>query len=318
MLLRLFSLSLLCMLAFNPVAAQQNLVPNPSFEEYTDCPQDVGEFSKVEKWKNYRGSPDYFNTCSDTFASVPCNRLSCQVASSGNAYGGLFGLNFNNSYREIVGVQLAEPLIIGQTYYVSFKTSAVYGGYYGIFWFSNKLGAKFSTQEYSENNPVPINNFAHIYSEDIISDTSNWTTIQGTFIADAAYSHVMIGNFYDNQNTDTLATINISLGAYYYVDDVCVTTNPSGCSFLSNLNSIEDDTYSILPNPASDKISIKYKYGFMPNVLLYDATGRFITNLADQNMTESIIDVSQCASGVYYLILTRGETKITKKIFIHH
>jgi len=298
--------------------AQQNLVPNPSFEEYTDCPQEVGEFSKVEKWKNFRGSPDYYNTCSDTFASVPCNRLSCQVASSGNAYGGLFGLNFNNSYREIVGVQLSEPLIIGQTYYVSFKTSAVYGGYYGIFWFSNKLGIKFSTQEYSENNPVPINNFAHIYSEDIISDTSNWTTIQGTFIADAAYSHVMIGNFYDNQNTDTLAVINISLGAYYYVDDVCVTTNPSGCSFTSNLSNTANDQFVVYPNPVSERFYIEHTYHGMPNILMYDITSRLVPISVKHKIALTEIDVSHLQSGLYYLRIESQGFTTTKEVVVHH
>ena len=69
---------------------------------------------------------------------------------------------------------------------------------------SNKLGAKFSTVSYSYSNPIQINNFAHVYSDSVIKDTTSWTLIKGEFTADSAYQYISIGNFFDDINTDTI------------------------------------------------------------------------------------------------------------------
>ena len=40
----------------------QNLVPNPSFEDYTSCPTSVAQITLATPWVTpTTGSPDYFN-----------------------------------------------------------------------------------------------------------------------------------------------------------------------------------------------------------------------------------------------------------------
>lgn len=47
--------------------AQVNLVPNPSFESYSTCPDGSSQLYKATPWFNPAlGSPDYFNVCFDT------------------------------------------------------------------------------------------------------------------------------------------------------------------------------------------------------------------------------------------------------------
>ena len=49
---------------------------------------------------------------------------------------------------------------------------------------SNNLGMLFSTNSYSETNPVPVNNFAQFNWPFVVEDTLDWKLISGSFIAD--------------------------------------------------------------------------------------------------------------------------------------
>ena len=317
-MLRFVLFCFMCSAFASKTFAQQNLVPNPSFEEYADCPSQIDEFYVVKNWKNFRSTPDYFTLCADSFGTVPCNRAGCQEPATGDAYSGIYGYSYPETYREIIGVQLHDPLIVNQIYYVSLKVSPGFGNYIGIRWFSNKLGVKFSTQAYSANTPVPINNFAHIYINDIISDTAVWTSIHGTFVADSAYSYLMIGNFFDNANTDTLKDGASSLGAYYYIDDVCVTTNSSGCTFTSLSDNIAIDQYIVYPNPVSERFYIDIHNHGMPNILMYDITSRLVPISVKHKKALTEIDVSHLQSGLYYLRIESQGFTTTKEVVVHH
>ena len=79
---------------------------------------------------------------------------------------------------------------------------------------------------YSRFIPAPIDNFSHIHSTAIITDSTAWTKISGTFIADTTYKYLILGNFYNNANTNTSGCINVNVDeAYYYVDQVSVSAD---------------------------------------------------------------------------------------------
>lgn len=316
---------------FKTIFCQINLVPNGSFEEYDTCPSQALEFG-VESWSRYRESADYFNVCanSDTLShpcnlwggcfSVPCNVWGCQEPSTGNGYAGVVGFQiFNPIYREIFGTQLIEALTVGQTYYVSFKASPGYGRYFGTKWFSNKLGVKFSINEYNLSNPPPIDNFAHLYTNDIISDTLNWTTISGTFIADAPYEYIMLGNFFDDEHTDTLNSgYNNPNYSYYYIDDVCVTTNPAGCDFTSGIAEMAGNNVTVYPNPATNVLHISYLDASNPDISIFDITGKSVVANVKYGNGLFTVDTSSLPSGMYFLKIKEESTTITKKFIINH
>jgi len=312
-----FLFAIICVVSY----AQINLVPNPSFEEYLECPNEVGEFDGfLRQWQVYRNTPDYFNRCSvDTFVTVPCNRLGCQEPATGEGHAGVYGLGIADSYREVIGIQLTEALITGQTYYVSFKASPGYGRYIGMKWFSNKLGVKFSMTEYDVNNPAPIDNFSHIYSEQIISDTSAWTTVYGSFITDTSYRYIMLGNFFDNDHTDTLTNNEFNtLGAYYYIDDVCVTTIPEGCNFISSISEMIKKNIAVYPNPATDVLHVKYSGTSNLDISIFNIMGESIVANVSYSNNIFMVDVSNISSGTYFLKIRDKSTSISKKIFINH
>src|SRR5260221_14559404 len=88
------------------------------------------------------------------------------------------------------------------------------------------MGVMFSTVPYDIFNPTPMTNNATLYTNSIINDTVNWTMIFGSFIADSAYNYIILGNFFDNNHTDTLMiTTGFFNASYYYLDDICVSTD---------------------------------------------------------------------------------------------
>src|SRR5690606_1785401 len=103
----------------SPTQAQQNLVPNGSFEEYWECPTandlNDGQFEKVKYWwKPTMGTSDYFNRCNNGIVGVPNNFWGHQEPYSGNGYVGLVPISINSlgnidSY-EYIQTQLTKSL----------------------------------------------------------------------------------------------------------------------------------------------------------------------------------------------------------------
>ena len=186
--------------------AQVNLVPNPSFEETDSCPNYLGEIENAIGWWSSKPSPDYFHSCGAQSLSIPYNNFGYQDVVDGNAYAGFWAYGFGNA-RECISTELNEPMVIGKRYIFSVNVNRA-DFYSHPFLYPNascnKLGVIFSTEEFNLNNPIPINNWAHIYSDSVIQDTINWITIQGSFISDDFYSYINIGNFFDDNHTDIL------------------------------------------------------------------------------------------------------------------
>lgn len=68
---------------------QMNLVPNPSFEDYMQCPTAYDQIDRATGWSTYSESTDYFNSCSNLTSSgvgVPFNSWGQQWAKGGSGY----------------------------------------------------------------------------------------------------------------------------------------------------------------------------------------------------------------------------------------
>ncbi|MCE9539031.1 MAG: hypothetical protein K8R85_07425 [Bacteroidetes bacterium] len=80
----------------------QNLVPNPSFEQYSSCPNTECGISLAAGWYSAGYTPDYYNSCGSPSGpfefGVPQNAVGYQHPASGNAYVGIatWGGGFEN------------------------------------------------------------------------------------------------------------------------------------------------------------------------------------------------------------------------------
>ena len=300
----------------------QNLVLNPSFENYTSCPTgSTNDISKAIGWSSYNQTPDYFNLCSSSASNgvgIPSNWAGHQFSHTGNAYSGIIIFDKAGFYREAIGSQLAMPLIIGQKYYVSFYTCLTIKTPNNAF-AANNLGAKFTNSTYSANAPNQIssNNTAQMSCNTTITDTTNWVQVTGSFIADSTYQYIAIGNFFDDAHTDTSRRENMTLPiyAYYYIDDVCVSTDSVYANtWATGIKShTESEQISIYPNPAQNSLHITISNDQTAEIKIYDVLGKEVINTKTQE-----IDVSSLQNGIYFIQAKTSEGILSKKVVVQH
>lgn len=298
---------------YSQICIAQNLVPNPSFEDTVVCPDNYDECNYAVGWDSYRFSPDYFNSCNSNVVAVPLNDFGFQYARSGNAYAGFVSFQRSVFYRESLGAQLAQPLTIGQQYYVSFYVSMAARNIVQVNIATNKIGIKFSSIPYSTNSPISIDNSANIFSNNVINDTINWIKVAGSFIADSSYKYLSIGNFFtDSATSYTLNDVNAEF-AYYYVDDVCVSTDSIICNGNTGIIRKVDYSFHIINNFSNGIIYYINNSNKYAEVIIYSSIGKLISTILLKDQ-KGIIDFTNYSSGTYLLIINHNGMVSHKKV----
>ena len=327
-LIKIFFLFVLAVILQINNANAQNLVPNPSFEEYDYCWPEIGAIMK--DWDSYSGSPDYFHVCVNSQFGVPNNSFGYQEpVSGGAAYCGIYVYNNylwspnpDTTYREMIGAELLSPLIIGRKYYISFNVSL--SSY--DFCASNNIGVLFSTTPHIDTSQTfstwIIQNYSHINNYTIITDTINWNTVRGDFVADSAYRYIIVGNFFNNYNTDILITNNDSnCQIYYYIDDVCVSEDSTECDFLLQNTIVNSQSQvKIYPNPTEKYFNIDIqKLNNKENVHfeLYNAIGKLVL-FKVLTATSTEVNTEYLKTGVYFIKIYIGDKLFVRKLFINN
>lgn len=210
-----------------PVGAQ-NLVPNPGFESYHQCPPYLGQIHEAVGWDSpNNNTTDYFHRCSPVAdgAGVPVNRVGEQTPAEGDAYAGIRTWipagNQYPVYREYLCTELAEALRAGQPYSISCMVSLAETSTHT----SDDIGIYLSN--------VPFDN-ERVYSYppalrppegQLIANTASWTRITGTYIAQGGERFLILGNFLDDAQMTRqrrLQTTDAQEMVYFYIDDVRV------------------------------------------------------------------------------------------------
>lgn len=286
----------------------QNLVLNPSLENYITCPG-FGQFSNtyINDWgKPSFGSTDYYR--------VGCPGIipTQQVPHTGIAYAGIIGYNFGAEYREYMTGTLSAPLIPGATYYCEFYVSLNDGYIQAI----KEIGAYFSVTP-----PGPYGNSLHIPVQPqvvnttiLLDDTSMWMRVSGYFLASGGEEYITIGNFFNDSNTTIMQVGNVgSYGSYYFVDDVWVSLSEG-----TGINEYKSDEIFMYPNPASGHLEITIPAEVRKSITnysieIFNSTGElvFIDDRELSNNTKLQIHDLPC--GVYFIILRSGEKLFGKK-----
>jgi hypothetical protein len=301
----IFTAALLC--CFCILCSAQNLVLNPSLENYITCPG-FGQFSNsyINDWdKPSYGSTDYYH---DSCAGIIPSQ---QIPRSGNAYAGIIGYNYGAEYREYMTGTLSSPLIPGAAYYCEFYVSLNDGYIQAI----RELGAYFSTAP-----PGPYSNALHIpltpqvmNTVTLLDDTAAWMRVSGYFIAAGGEQYITIGNFNDDTNTTVVQVGNIgSYGSYYFVDDVWLSLSEG-----TGISQEQDLMPEIFPNPVGKELkmkNVKFKTGTAVKISIYNLMGEIA--LAVDNVGDELrsIDVSSLRPGIYFVKITSGEKIVRKKI----
>lgn len=308
-------------------SAQTNLVFNPSFEDTVSCPTNSSQINYANGWGSYSLTPDYFNSCSayTSTVSVPTNFAGYQQPFQGEAYSGFIAYGSQlPDLREFIGGNLSGPLSIGTKYYISLKVSLALNP--PLFNCScNNIGVLLSTNAYGScNGCLPIPKNPHLNMTSKITDSLNWTLIMGSFVADSNYTHVIIGNFFKNNNTDTLIMdTSVKCGyAYYYLDELCISTDSLTCYDQIGIETFysANDEIKVYPNPAQNKAfyEINLKNEESGFVLLFDVLGKQIDEqklIPGANL--AVFDLTNVTGGIYfYKVLINAEIKSNNKLII--
>lgn len=300
------------------VKAQINLVPNPSFEDTINCPYQSGDIGKATGWTTLCGSPDFFNICNQYDWGVPNNIFGYQQAASGNAYAGFATYSSDSpESREFAACNLSIPLIIGTKYYISFKVALSLNSMSQTNYASDKIGATFTTGTYICNSLITNN--PPVFTDSIITDSLNWTRITGFFVADSAYTYLAIGNFFDDANTDTVKFFNdFSDNAYYYLDDVAVSTDSSFVYNYSYSTSITESNLqhqiTVYPNPANNFINIQSGFNAPFDIVIYNSNGQLLYTEQDVNTDNLQLDINPYNSGLLFIKITSQNNQFMYKL----
>ena len=299
-------------------------MPNPSFELNDTCPNNTGQIFHAVPWFSpTQGTPDYLNSCS-SFLGVPENLWGYQNAHSGNAYAGLFASMNDTSmgiynYREYVEVKLDSALTGGVKYFVSFYLSLSDSMNFA----TDRIGAYFSNDTVKNDSLYGYMLYQTAQVENpsgsFLTNKFTWTKISGSFIATGGEQFLTIGNFHNDFNTNTTPVGGASpvladwAGGYYYLDDVCVSTDSVFAATWTGIFHSNTTNIKIFPNPAStDFVVTNLPPHSMYNIV--DVMGKVIQS-GELTGLNSRISVSTFNNGVYFLLLNN---KYSFKIIINH
>ena len=209
------------------MSAQQNLVPNGSFEDYTVCPDNAGQVNNAKHWfdPTYTSS-DYYNACcSNNIAGVPNNFYGSKSAYDGNGMMGfaMFSGIFYPNSREYIAVKLLDKLDSNVNYcfscYISPSGDWKYAcNGFGIYLTDDTSGI----YNYSFNT---INYSPDFIDTTVFSNINEWKKIEMNFLNKKKNAiYLIIGNFYnDAEISNTILDSSALDISYYYVDKVRLT-----------------------------------------------------------------------------------------------
>lgn len=271
----------------------QNLVKNPSFEDYVNCPKKLGNLENdLVDWDlPTLGSTDYFNACSEAMGT-PKNFNGEQPAEFGVGYVGLY-LYGPDDYREYLQARLSKRLRKGAVYTLSFYVSLAERSDFAI----KEFGIQFSenpiqvattkvlSRMHLSKIPGDVSNTFEIRYSDFYSDDQAWVKVEKEFVANGTENYLIIGNFKDNKRTQTFKTKRKATeGSYYYLDMISLVASgnesvekeqavdeksvPYSINEVNTFNSLlfDFDSFVISPNAEFELMQVVSYLRANPNI----------------------------------------------------
>lgn len=311
-----YFICILFIVLFKTGWGQINLVPNPSFEMFSACPNSFGQITEAIDWFQPNtcylppnGSSDFFHSCNSTLITTMNTSFGFQnFHNGGDGHAGINFYNYVGDFNyEYLEVELIDSLEANKEYCIEFFVSLSNNSTYAI----DNIQCHFSSIQ-SSYCGLSLETFyltPHISNNTgIISDTVNWVSISGIYIANGGEKFLTIGNFTGSIGTDTLKINNNGgYSAYYYIDNVslylCEDTNNDSI-LISNVfspNADEINDLFLLENlPQGYEVIIYNRWGEIMQQFLHQGTETKNTWYWDGYTMAGL----SCPDGVYYYVIT--------------
>lgn len=301
----------LCFLTCSKMFSQVNYVTNGDFENISQCPDFYSQIQYAIGWTSPSlGTPDLLCSCNSSLNSTN-SVFGYQIPHSGNNCAAATFIDLNTppstvNFREYIQNQLTSTLTSNHTYTVSFYISLADNLKYS----TSRIGCYFSNQLISDNSNYLLSVTPQINNPlgNFVSDKINWVKIEANYVATGNENYLIIGNFFDDQNTDSLNSFTgSSNGVSYFIDDVSVID-----SSAIGINEINNNTnITIYPNPSNGNIQIdlrKLNENGDLQFVVYNTLG---VEIKKQQITANEItdvDLSDLANGTYlYKVFKDGK-----------
>lgn len=304
-----FFILLLCTIS---APGQINLVPNPSFEDTSNCPG-FQILNTSQPWYTPNlCTPDYYYSIHPTCGNSAFNNQNgYQLPKSGNAYIGLYLASGHT--REYIQTQLVQPLLNGETYEVELFISRA--NLYDLA--TDAFGIYFSNSILLDSSCFNLSNIPQIVNQagNLLSDSVNWMQIYGEYTAIGGEQFITIGNFNDSANTWLVDVDNPGEyhSSYYFIDDVSVILKDT----TQSVEEISIEFINIFPNPVNDLyLKLDVHTSLLDDLVmdLYDVQGKHINNFLITSPNQ-VIDIQTLSSGIY-IIKFHSRNMISTKYFI--
>jgi OmpA-OmpF porin, OOP family len=254
----------------------QNLVPNPSFEEFIDFNNSISS-----NWHKVQDSdtPDYFDLGNmHSFNNIFEKYQGGIQPKTGNCFVGIFCLRINperkiKNIREFIESPLSGTLEKDSLYKVTLALSLdaesnIAVKNFSIYFSNATLKISEKTNFYSIKPQV-------VFNSTFLDSVNGWMEVQSFYKSNGTENNITLGNFMQDRSTiikeihsrdnkgkkDKWNLVNKEKASYYYLDDVSVVkvhtlkdfvkanteVLPSNDSVF-NINSIRTDSLIILKN----------------------------------------------------------------------
>ena len=227
------NLFLACISLLSLSSNAQNLISNPSFEDYFEATRGHAHLDNLKEWYNTNqikpktlyGTPDHMFINE----SQPLNGIkdNFKPRTGKSVLGLITYMQRVENYREYASIKLDKTLKKGEQYqftaYISSGNNVAFGGIA-----SNGLGFAFTKEKLKQRIYEPLLATTPQYQLDDIFYATGWTKISFSFTAEDALKYLTLGNFRDDLQTD-LKYINYDIDpqCYIYIDDVSLIHIPS-------------------------------------------------------------------------------------------
>jgi hypothetical protein len=210
--------------------SQINLVLNPSFESYNQCPTNINQTQYCNNWRSVDSvgfaQADFFDTCSATM-QVPVPSLFPLFNQMPLSGGGVMGITtfYNFSLPELrtyLFGKLSNKLVANHQYESSFYINLMEFNMFAC----NGIGVYISSSSLDTISvgTQPLTYITPLVYSPIVNDTINWHKVSTVYTAIGNESRIMLGNFFTDSATSYVISNPNSIYPFsnYLIDDVSV------------------------------------------------------------------------------------------------
>ena len=209
------NLLLLLVLGFSFSTEAQNLIYNPSFEEWSECPRDIKLLENAFGWKSVGQTVDLFDDCgAENYQLIPNLFVPKSAFGSTHASFGIsfpFSIRSDTIFREYLQGSLTKELK-NKNYYLSFNVLARSENR------TNHLDVYFSPADLDSIGPYPKGIVPQFELNEWIGGYDHWQLHEGCLDNISGANYFTVGNF-QPPGTDEVEFPDVEFSNRIYIDN---------------------------------------------------------------------------------------------------